>query len=407
MTFRTIATKAALVAAFFLSSVQAQIAPDYIRHPASLPCASNTYVQTLGSTSGTQATCATIPDAVADGSTKGIAAFGSADFNSTTGVISIDYTNGQKASGSQSGFLSSTDWTTFNNKGSGTVTTTGSPTSGNLANFSGTTSIAPGDLSGDVTTSGTLATTIANNAITTAKINANAVTLAKLATQSDKTLLANISGGAAVPTASGLSAIIANILGNGTSGQAIVGDGAGNFSLGTVGGGSGGALTYITSATVTGSAVTTVSISGLNLSTDGCYLIFANWLNKTGSGTGLSLYMNSDTTAGNYRRVNGTMGPSSVGASQVSNPIILPSSSFVASFTNAVGILTTSPGGTYVIYQFWASANGGGSPPAPNQVAFNSVAWSTASINVTGLIFSGAAGEIDVGSHFEIFRIRQ
>lgn len=66
-----------------------------------------------------------IQDASADGTTKGAAAFTASDFNAASGVISLDYTNGQKASGSQSGFLSSTDWTTFNNKGNGTVTSVG------------------------------------------------------------------------------------------------------------------------------------------------------------------------------------------------------------------------------------------------------------------------------------------
>jgi hypothetical protein len=50
--------------------------------------------------------------------------------------------------------------------GTGTVTTTGTPASGNLAKFSGATSITNGDLSGDVTTSGTLATTLANSGVT-------------------------------------------------------------------------------------------------------------------------------------------------------------------------------------------------------------------------------------------------
>ncbi|PWT75511.1 MAG: hypothetical protein C5B59_08510 [Bacteroidetes bacterium] len=50
--------------------------------------------------------------------------------------------------------------------GGGTVTTTGSPSSGNLTKFSGSTSITNGDLSGDVTTSGALATTLANTAVT-------------------------------------------------------------------------------------------------------------------------------------------------------------------------------------------------------------------------------------------------
>lgn len=45
--------------------------------------------------------------------------------------------------------------------GAGTVTTTGSPASGNLTKFTGATSISNGDLSGDITTSGTLATTLA------------------------------------------------------------------------------------------------------------------------------------------------------------------------------------------------------------------------------------------------------
>ncbi len=44
---------------------------------------------------------------------------------------------------------------------SGTVSTTGSPASGNLSKFSGATTITNGDLSGDATTSGTLAVTVA------------------------------------------------------------------------------------------------------------------------------------------------------------------------------------------------------------------------------------------------------
>ncbi len=77
-----------------------------------------------GITGGTITTTGTISgvNAIADGATKGVAAFTASDFNSSSAVISLDYVNGQKASGSQPGFLSSTDWTTFNSKGSGTVT---------------------------------------------------------------------------------------------------------------------------------------------------------------------------------------------------------------------------------------------------------------------------------------------
>jgi hypothetical protein len=57
-----------------------------------------------------------ISNAAADGTTKGAATFTANDFNATSGLISIDYTNGQAASGSLKGFLTSADWTTFNNK---------------------------------------------------------------------------------------------------------------------------------------------------------------------------------------------------------------------------------------------------------------------------------------------------
>ncbi len=66
----------------------------------------------------------------------------------------------------------------------GTVTTTGSPASGNLTKFSGAGSITNGDLSGDVTTSGTLAATIANDAVTYAKMQ-NVSTASKLLGRGD------------------------------------------------------------------------------------------------------------------------------------------------------------------------------------------------------------------------------
>ena len=57
-----------------------------------------------------------IADAVADGTTKGAASFNSSDFNSASGVIAIDYNNGQASSSSNKGFLPSADWNTFNGK---------------------------------------------------------------------------------------------------------------------------------------------------------------------------------------------------------------------------------------------------------------------------------------------------
>ena len=73
------------------------------------------------------------------------------------------------------GWCNGTNWVVVGGAtpaGGGTVTTTGSPASGNLAKFSGATAITNGDLSGDVTTSGTLAATVV-------KVNGAAVPASK------------------------------------------------------------------------------------------------------------------------------------------------------------------------------------------------------------------------------------
>lgn len=58
-----------------------------------------------------------IPNAKADGATRGWAAFQAACFDdNAAGVISLDITNCTAASGAAKGFLTSADWTTFNNK---------------------------------------------------------------------------------------------------------------------------------------------------------------------------------------------------------------------------------------------------------------------------------------------------
>lgn len=94
-----------------------------------------------------------IADAVADGATKGAAAFTASDFDSASGVISLDYANGQKATSLKPGFLSAADWTAFNSK----------QASGNYLT----------DLTGDVTASGpgSATATIANDAVTNAKMS--------------------------------------------------------------------------------------------------------------------------------------------------------------------------------------------------------------------------------------------
>lgn len=109
--------------------------------------------------------------------------------NNTTNYVYLDQTSGPcNPASNTSGFTASTvpiavvvtsagaistitdDRTFFkaNSNNTSGVTTTGSPSSGNLTKFSGATSITNGDLSGDCTTSGTLA-------VTCTKINGGSV----------------------------------------------------------------------------------------------------------------------------------------------------------------------------------------------------------------------------------------
>lgn len=60
-----------------------------------------------------------IRDGAADGVTKGIVAFANDDFESGSGIISIDYINTQKANASQPGVLTAADWIRFDAAASG------------------------------------------------------------------------------------------------------------------------------------------------------------------------------------------------------------------------------------------------------------------------------------------------
>jgi len=94
-------------------------------------------------TGGTITTSGTIGigDAKADSLTKGASTFKDSDFNDNgAGLISIDYTNGQSANTTTKGFLTSTDWNTFNGKQDLLVSGT------NIKTLNGVSILGSGDL---------------------------------------------------------------------------------------------------------------------------------------------------------------------------------------------------------------------------------------------------------------------
>jgi len=82
-----------------------------------------------------------ISDAKADSLTKGAASFNDSDFSDNgSGLISLDYTNGQAATSSTKGYLTSTDWSTFNGKQDALVSGT------NIKTINGSSILGSGDL---------------------------------------------------------------------------------------------------------------------------------------------------------------------------------------------------------------------------------------------------------------------
>jgi hypothetical protein len=76
----------------------------------------NGFTFSIANPTTTPAITLTMQNSAADGSTKGVAGFLAADFDASSGIISIDYTNAQKATSSVPGFLSAADWSAFNGK---------------------------------------------------------------------------------------------------------------------------------------------------------------------------------------------------------------------------------------------------------------------------------------------------
>jgi hypothetical protein len=170
-----------------------------------------------------------IADAVADGSTKGAASFTANDFNNSSGNISLDYANGQAATTSQHGFLTDTDWNTFNGKqaalnGTGFVKASGTSISYDNStyttlaavvaannNFTGTNTFENGAVGfGKINTSPAVLTLYAG-AAAAYPITINTATLAApitvtMPTSSGTLLLTNGSGASLTGTASSLTA---------------------------------------------------------------------------------------------------------------------------------------------------------------------------------------------------------
>jgi len=244
-------------------------------------------------------------------------------------------------------------------------------------------------LTGDVTAAaGNSATTIANDAVTYAKMQNVSATARVLGRKTagagdpeEMTLSETLDlvGSAAQGDILYRNATIWTRLGAGTAGQILKTGGAGanpswiNASAASAG------LVLVANTTVAGSAVTSLDFTGLDLDTDFTYFIRYGLKNATASSNVIRLFHNGDTTTSNYTRSALVITTTTtINRSNLANFIDIPASSYcsgfgyvfkpadadvVRAYSNYNEAATTSTAGVQ-IWHTWTSANN------PTQMTF-------------------------------------
>ena len=263
---------------------------------------------------------------------------------------------------------------TIPNNGGG-VNTSGSPMGGQLTQFSGPTTITNADLSGDITTSGTLATTIA----------ANAVTNAKAAKMNALTVKCNNTNGSA--NASDLALSGSQILGCNAGGTALSG-----ITLGTNLSMSGTTLNATTGAVVAygiingcllsslaGTATTATTTVGSGQATDSTN---ASYITSAGYSWAVS----------NGNAINGYQGGTTLPNSSTIHMYICTGGTGTGSFAST-SLTPTAPAGYNTYYRRVGSfkTNGSGAPIAYTSIeaeggsTINWLTTQTLDVNVANL----------------------
>lgn len=159
------------------------------------------------------------------------------------------------------------------------------------------------------------------------------------------------------------------------------------------------AMVLLGTATVSGSAAQTMTVSGLDLSAYKAFRVIGKVENATGSEIGLSMYYNADTTATNYHRqvllVNGTA-IDGIRANDAAIAAVGPND-FLDFNADITSDLAGKPRATAM---------------AADDQATDIFLWSAAHIwitaaNVTSITISGAtASSLAIGSTFSVYGIR-
>jgi hypothetical protein len=164
------------------------------------------------------------------------------------------------------------------------------------------------------------------------------------------------------------------------------------------GGGGSGAMELVGTATVAGSAATSLTMSSLDLATDGCYIIHAVLKNATGSTSHASLYFNGDTTATNYYRQALSVNGVGVNAEQANDGLAISIEGSISVFAE-ITLRRDFDG-----YPRSHVRNTRSSVTAPQLQHWTHGRNNTA--NVTSITLSGSvANSLAIGSYFKVFKL--
>lgn len=184
----------------------------------------------------------------------------------------------------------------------------------------------------------------------------------------------------------------------GTSGYVLTSQGAGADPVWAAAAGGAGAMTFVGEATVTGAAATTLTLSGLDLATDGSYYVEMALSNATGSTSTLSLFFNADTTATNYYKQYLAAGATTVSALRANDANV----SFMEASETCTGNITINndfDGKPRAMATTMSAA------PASITLRHHAVVWNSVT-NVTSMtISSSVASALDIGSYIKVFKL--
>jgi len=216
-----------------------------------------------------------------------------------------------------------------------------------------------------------------------AEIDDDAITLAKMA--------AGTAGNILTYDASGDPAAVAT----GTANQVLTSNGAG--AAPTFQAASAGALEKVETITVSGSAVTSVSFTGLDIDSDGLYEVRCEWLCGA-TGCYLYLYVNGDTTASNYNHQQIEANTTTVSAARTNSPIIANTDANDRATVDIIAMLDPSD-------YFRAITMSCEKVAVSTRLRYGSVVKSGTTANITQIdIYSTTASQIEVGSRFTLFK---